>query len=203
MSTLFKLLFSNKDNKKILSPPSPKPSTSKNTIISPNNVNQQIKSQNVDQNNQTAPSDIKFDVKLQESDPITELTPTQIFKKYDITEFSQRLFLKRSTLGGGKLILLILTSNQFLGSFGLVHLYATKVETNIPHKLVAVKEFFNPNRKDMEELKIIKKCKHPNIVECFGCFQINGDIYIVLEFLDGGNLNEYLTDLNNVSFFVN
>mmetsp|Transcript_16942 Transcript_16942/g.66082 ORF Transcript_16942/g.66082 Transcript_16942/m.66082 type:complete len:546 (+) Transcript_16942:189-1826(+) len=48
-------------------------------------------------------------------------------------------------------------------------------------------------RKALQELRTLHKCNHPNIVEFLGAFYGDGNISILLEFMDVGALDELLT----------
>ena len=39
-----------------------------------------------------------------------------------------------------------------------------------------------------KELRILKKCNHPNIVRCYGFFHNETNIYYILEYCPNGNL---------------
>lgn len=42
------------------------------------------------------------------------------------------------------------------------------------------------------EVKILKSLKHPNIVEFIGLKKLNGEKYIIMEYMNGGNLLAYV-----------
>ena len=42
---------------------------------------------------------------------------------------------------------------------------------------------------DISEASILVQLNHPNIVKCFGFYVNEGQKYIILEFMDMGNLN--------------
>lgn len=41
----------------------------------------------------------------------------------------------------------------------------------------------------IEELTVLKSTKHPNIINYLDSFFLNGDLWIVLDFMEGGALN--------------
>ncbi|KAH0608285.1 uncharacterized protein H6S33_002337 [Morchella sextelata] len=43
-----------------------------------------------------------------------------------------------------------------------------------------------------KEVEILQKLNHPNIVSCSACFEDPAHIYIVMEYVGGGDLNQYL-----------
>ena len=47
------------------------------------------------------------------------------------------------------------------------------------------------------EASTLKRLRHPNVVQCFGVASIGGHIYMVMEFISGGNLLQYLRRSNH------
>lgn len=71
-------------------------------------------------------------------------------------------------------------------------MYRVKDRTNFPHELVAVKDIDKMESADIRELELIGQCQHPNIVQCFGCYEDNTNLSIIMEYLSGGDLQKYL-----------
>lgn len=84
------------------------------------------------------------------------------------------------------------------GKFGLVKL-AIK---NSSHQRVAIK-IINKKKMKAEELElqrneiqILKRCNHPNVIRLIDYFETIEQIFLVLEYLDGGDLFDYLKERN-------
>lgn len=56
---------------------------------------------------------------------------------------------------------------------------------------------FNLEKYTTREVAILKEARHPNVVQFLGSCINEGKIYVVTEFVNGGNLSEFLTDQNN------
>lgn len=100
-------------------------------------------------------------------------------------------------IGGYKVVELI-----GKGGFGLVYkvkqgnnYYAMKEVKLEEKQLKFIKE--NPNEVDqaISEIKIWKRFDHPNIIKYYSSFIEKGHAYIIMEYVDGINLNEYITHL--------
>ena len=125
---------------------------------------------------------------------------------------------KGTTLHGG---MYTIEKTLGRGSFGITYLATAKIPTESGlGKLdviakVAIKEFFmsdvnarkedgstvegssgsvftNYRRKFRKEAENLAKLLHPNIVHVFDVFDENGTSYYAMEFLDGGNLDDYI-----------
>lgn len=82
------------------------------------------------------------------------------------------------------------------GAAGTVHLARDKV-TN---QQLAIKEI-NIESKDslnhtLNEIENMKKLQHPNIVRYHNSYQEGNKLYIVMEYIDGGDLASYIADRN-------
>lgn len=82
------------------------------------------------------------------------------------------------------------------GAAGTVHLARDKV-TN---QQLAIKEI-NIESKDslnhtLSEIENMKKLQHPNIVRYHNSYQEGNKLYIVMEYIDGGDLASYIADRN-------
>ena len=104
------------------------------------------------------------------------------------------------------------------GSFGITYLASVKmsgalgtIDANIK---VAIKEFFmykfngrtgtnvtsgsnggiydNYKRKFIREAQNLSKLQHPNIIKVIESFEANNTVYYVMEYIDGGSLDDYI-----------
>ena len=85
------------------------------------------------------------------------------------------------------------------GSFGVV--YKAKEKST---KLVrAIKQIFNENITNydgfMTEVSALKTLDHPNVVKLFEVYQDKNWVFLVLEYLDGGELFDYITDRDHLT----
>lgn len=110
------------------------------------------------------------------------------------------------------------------GSFGITYLASIEIKGSLgtinSSTVVAIKEFFMKDingrektvvtcgskgglyedykRKFIREAKILSKLDHPNIVKVLESFETNNTAYYVMEYIDGGNLNEYIEQHNGL-----
>lgn len=47
-----------------------------------------------------------------------------------------------------------------------------------------------------KQIRLHSCLDHPNIVKFYGCFQEKNDIYLVMEYMNGGTLFDYLNKVN-------
>ena len=111
------------------------------------------------------------------------------------------------------------------GSFGITYLGNVKIEGTLgsinSNIRVAIKEFYmkdingrkectvissnnngiynNYKRKFIAEAQILSKLSHPNIIKVVEAFESNNTAYYVMEYIDGGNLNDYIEQHNFLS----
>ena len=85
------------------------------------------------------------------------------------------------------------------GHFGSVYLVTSK----LTNKLYAMKEILTANYKSQEEvnqvekeIKLLENLRHPHVITYFNSFKEKGNIYIILEYINGGSLEDLL--LKNV-----
>ena len=83
------------------------------------------------------------------------------------------------------------------GHFGAVYLVTSK----LTNKLYAMKEIQTKNYKTQEEvnqvekeIKLLENLRHPHVITYFNSFKQNGNIYIIIEYINGGSLEELLLD---------
>ena len=83
------------------------------------------------------------------------------------------------------------------GNFGSVYLVTSK----LTKKLYAMKEILTSKYKSQEEvnqvqkeIKLLENLRHPHVITYFNSFKENGNIYIVIEYINGGSLEELLID---------
>ena len=84
------------------------------------------------------------------------------------------------------------------GAFGKVF-KAREISTG---RLVAVKQIkINQSRNNYEniikEINLLKKIDHPNIVKYYNYFEEENKIYIIMEYLEGGTLKEFINNNKN------
>ena len=62
--------------------------------------------------------------------------------------------------------------------------------------IVAIKDMILPRqpRKDMiiNEIRIMKECQHPNIVNFQDCFIIRDSLWVIMEYMEGGMLTDII-----------
>ena len=83
------------------------------------------------------------------------------------------------------------------GHFGSVKL----VKSNLTNKLYAMKEIKSSRyqsekqRQNVEkEIKLLENLHHPNVITYFKSFRENGNFYIIIEYINGGSLEDLLVD---------
>ena len=83
------------------------------------------------------------------------------------------------------------------GNFGSVYLVTSK----LTNKLYAMKEILTSKYKSQDEvnqvqkeIKLLENLRHPHVITYFNSFKENGNIYIVIEYINGGSLEELLID---------
>ncbi|XP_030067653.1 myosin light chain kinase 2, skeletal/cardiac muscle [Microcaecilia unicolor] len=89
---------------------------------------------------------------------------------------------KRETLGGGR--------------FGEVHT-CTEKSTNLPLVVKMIK-IHNPKDKEvaLNEVHVMNQLKHRNLIQMYEALETPNEIYLFLEFLEGGELFERIIDEN-------
>ena len=73
------------------------------------------------------------------------------------------------------------------GAFGKVY----KVKSKINFQIYAMKIF--DKHLDIINKNLEKKLLHPNIINIYGHFQEDGKIYVIMEYMDNGNLKDYIS----------
>ena len=84
------------------------------------------------------------------------------------------------------------------GAFGKVY----KAKEIISDKIVAVKQISINNSEAnyesiLKEIQVLSKIIHPNIVKYYKYYEENDRIYIIMEYLEGGTLKEFINDKKN------
>ena len=81
------------------------------------------------------------------------------------------------------------------GHFGSVYLVTSK----LTNKLYAMKEIQCSKYKSQEEvnqvekeIKLLENLRHPHVITYFNSFKQNGNIYIIIEYINGGSLEQLL-----------
>lgn len=86
------------------------------------------------------------------------------------------------------------------GSFGTVILAYDKSK----HKDVAVKIIEKENERQSiihqfsDEISVLKKANHPNIVNLYDFFETKDNVYIIMEHIKGGTLAELMEERSNI-----
>ena len=85
-----------------------------------------------------------------------------------------------------------------IGSFGKVY-KAKEIDTE---KIVAVKQISINNsvlnhESILKEINVLSNISHPNIVKYYKYYEENDRIYIIMEYLEGGTLKEFINDEKN------
>ena len=82
---------------------------------------------------------------------------------------------------GSKLSDFIVEKELGKGNFGAVYLYALKE---------IKREMYNEDQRlEVEkEIRLLKDLNHPHVIKYFTSFQENGNFYIVIEYINGGSL---------------
>jgi tRNA A-37 threonylcarbamoyl transferase component Bud32 len=120
---------------------------------------------------------------LENKDNFVELTNNDL-AELGVPVFSKNDFSRIEELGRG--------------AFGSVYLYEVVSRQIIPQNRVAVKCIGRTINADRREVRLIQECRHNNIVRCFGCFEDDGNIMSVMEYLPGGDLHNHLINPNNI-----
>ena len=86
------------------------------------------------------------------------------------------------------------------GSFGKVF----KAREISSGRIIAVKKMFIDNsklkyNKTIKEINLLKNLDHPNIVKYYDYFQEEDCIYLMMEYLDGSTLKQYMINNPNIS----
>ena len=98
---------------------------------------------------------------------------------------------------GSKLSDFTIARNLGEGHFGSVKL----VKSNLTNKLYAMKEIKSSRyqsekqRQTVEkEIKLLENLHHPNVITYFNSFRENGNFYIIIEYINGGSLEDLLIE---------
>lgn len=85
------------------------------------------------------------------------------------------------------------------GAFGIVH----KARVREGGEVVALKvircDNFHESNKAMEEVRVLMGLRHPNIMQCRSFFLNGHDLWLELEFCEGGDLSPFLNTLHRNS----
>ena len=130
-----------------------------------------------------------------ESDPPVTRTPTNILdeynfiKVYDTSPYEK--YEKIETLGQGAFGLVLKvclkTNNEIVRAMKIINI--KNVKQDQPDKL-------------LDEIKIVGKLQHPNIMKIYEYYKYNEKIYIISEFYDQGDLLGKIENMNIMNEFV-
>ena len=102
---------------------------------------------------------------------------------------------KNKVFVGNKLSDFIIQKELGKGHFGCVYLVLSK----ITNKVYAMKEIKHDRYKDEEqrlkvekEIKLLENLNHPHVITYFSSFRENGNFYIIIEYINGGSLEDKL-----------
>jgi serine/threonine protein kinase len=74
-----------------------------------------------------------------------------------------------------------------------------KSKNPIPVAVKCIENAIAFNDEDFKrEIRLTSKCDHKNVVKFIGWFKKEGKLHLVTEYIDGGNLREYLMSPLNV-----
>ena len=76
------------------------------------------------------------------------------------------------------------------GNFGTVFL----VKSLKNGKQYAMKEILTMNIEDQKEIKLIKNLQHPHVITYFTSFSENGNLYIIIEYINGSSLDDLIAE---------
>jgi len=84
------------------------------------------------------------------------------------------------------------------GKFGVVKLGVhKKLKDKVAIKIIKKESMSNSDIELVKgEIDIMKLCRHPNIVQLYDHFENSDYIFIIMEYLKGGDLEEYLQKIN-------
>lgn len=118
-----------------------------------------------------------------------ELPPNTVIDNYTINK----------TLGGGGFSLVYLAKNNQSGEQVVIKEYMpTKLAMRTSNMAISAlnstcdERFAHGRRLFFQEAKTLSSLKHPNIVNVINFFRANGTIYIVMEYEEGVNLQNYI-----------
>ena len=89
------------------------------------------------------------------------------------------------------------------GSFSIIYKGFKVGRKNIPIAIKQITKIID-NKYFNNEIELMKKLKHPNILQLIDVVQAKGNIYILLEYCNGGDLSKYIKsseDNNNYRYF--
>ncbi|EAY03407.1 protein kinase, putative [Trichomonas vaginalis G3] len=83
------------------------------------------------------------------------------------------------------------------GGFGVVYLVKTPDGKQYAMKVIDLSEMSSQMRaKARSEVEILSKLNHSNIVKYISSWTDNNKLYIVMNYIDGGNLRQYISRQN-------
>tara|TARA_B100000925_G_scaffold159615_1_gene119841 strand:- start:59 stop:1216 length:1158 start_codon:yes stop_codon:yes gene_type:complete len=84
------------------------------------------------------------------------------------------------------------------GSFSIIYKGFKVATHNEPKKTIAIKQITKiiDNKYFNNEISLMKKLKHPNILQLIDVVRTKGIVYIILEYCNGGDLSKYISSDN-------
>lgn len=133
--------------------------------------------------------------------------------------------LPKGTILNGKSYNYIIEKALGQGAFGITYLAKVKMQGELgsidSNVSVAIKEFFMKDingredtlvtsgsnggiftdyrKKFAREAENLSKLKHPNIIKVLESFEINNTIYYAMEYIDGGSLDDYISQCGSIN----
>ena len=91
---------------------------------------------------------------------------------------------------GSKLSDFIVEKELGKGNFGAVYLVTSKLTKKVYALKEIKREMYNEDQRlEVEkEIRLLKDLNHPHVIKYFTSFQENGNFYIVIEYINGGSL---------------
>lgn len=92
------------------------------------------------------------------------------------------------------------------GSFSIIYKGFKVASHNEPRRAIAIKQITKiiDNKYFNNEINLMKKLKHPNILQLIDVTKTKGSIYLILEYCNGGDLSKYINSdntSNNYRYF--
>jgi serine/threonine protein kinase len=107
----------------------------------------------------------------------------EVFQRLSLIE-AQKMYKWGNCLGFGGFGEVVEAKCKIKSDSKFGHTVAIKVQSNIGREQHAI---------NLEEISLLKFCQHPNIVPMYHCFEVYGEVWIVMEHMRGGSLKNAST----------